>query len=79
MYCVSNGQEEMAGVTLSAPFPLTRGYERLSLLQFSPPTVNPGGILQVPQQSDWVEQSAARPSTGVRLAPGSPVSPLYLG
>ncbi len=35
---VSNGREELAGVTLAAPFPLTRGYERL----FSPPVHFPG-------------------------------------
>ncbi len=35
---VSNGREELAGVTLAAPFPLTRGYERL----FSPPVQFPG-------------------------------------
>ncbi len=37
MYWVSNGREELAGVTLAAPFPLTRGYERLFLPQFSSP------------------------------------------
>ncbi len=46
---VSNGQEELAGVMLAAPFPLTQVYDRL----FSPPiqfpwTVNLGGILQAP-------------------------------
>ncbi len=35
VYWVSNGREELAGVTLAAPFPLTRGYERLFLPQFS--------------------------------------------
>ncbi len=68
-------REELAGVTLAAPFPLTRGYERL----FSPPVQFPGGrtlveFLQHPRQSDWAEQSDARPSTGAS-SPGSPVSP----
>ncbi len=58
-WVTGNGREELAGVTLAAPFPLIRGYERL----FPPPVqfpglVNPGGILQ-----DWAEQSDARPST----------------
>ncbi len=71
----SNGQEELVGVTLAASFPLTRGYERL----FYPPVQFPGrGTLvessKHPRQSDWAEQSDARPSTGVSL-PGSPVSP----
>ncbi len=44
----SNGREELAGVTLVAPFPLTRGYERFFLLQFSSRMVNPGGIIQAP-------------------------------
>ncbi len=35
---VSNGREELAGVMLAPPFPLTRGYERL----FSPPVQFPG-------------------------------------
>ncbi len=35
---VSNGREELAGVMLAAPFPLTRGYERL----LSPPVQFPG-------------------------------------
>ncbi len=48
LYWVSNGREELAGVTLAAPFPLTRGYERLFFPQFSSRTVNPGGILQAP-------------------------------
>ncbi len=34
----SNGREELAGVTLAVPFPLTRGYERL----FSLPVQFPG-------------------------------------
>ncbi len=38
---VSNGREELAGVTLAAPFPLTRGYERLFLPQFSSPDGEP--------------------------------------
>ncbi len=37
----SNGREELAGVTLVAPFPLTRGYERFFLLQFSSPDGEP--------------------------------------
>ncbi len=37
VYWVSNGRGELAGVTLAAPFPLTRGYERLFLPQFSSP------------------------------------------
>ncbi len=36
-----NGREELAGVTLAAPFPLTRGYERLFLPQFSSPDGEP--------------------------------------
>ncbi len=68
-------REELAGVTLAAPFPLTRGYERL----FSPPVQFPGRrtlveFLQHPRQSDWAEQSDARPST-CASSPGSPVSP----
>ncbi len=66
-------REELAGVTLAAPFPLTRGYERL----FSPPVQFPGRrtlveFLQHPRQSDWAEQSDARPSTGAS-SPGSPM------
>ncbi len=38
---VSNGREELAGVTLDAPFLLTRGYERLFLPQFSSPDGKP--------------------------------------
>ncbi len=38
---VSNRREELAGVTLAAPFPLTRGYERLFLPQFSSPDSEP--------------------------------------
>ncbi len=41
VYWVSNGREELAGVTLAAPFPLTRGYERLFLPQFSFPDGEP--------------------------------------
>ncbi len=41
VYWVSNGREELAGVTLAAPFPLTRGYERLFLPQFSSPDGEP--------------------------------------
>ncbi len=68
-------REELAGVTLAAPFPLTRGYEPL----FSPPVQFPGRrtlveFLQHPRQSDWAEQSDARPST-CASSPGSPVSP----
>ncbi len=68
-------QEELAGVTLAAPFPLTRGCE----CHFPPPVEFPGWwtlveFLQHPRQSDWAEQSDVRPSIGVSL-PGSPVSP----
>ncbi len=38
---VSNGREELAVVTLAAPFPLTRGYERLFLPQLSSPDGEP--------------------------------------
>ncbi len=38
---VSNGREELAGVMLAAPFPLTWGYERLFLPQFSSPDGEP--------------------------------------
>ncbi len=38
---LGNGREELAGVTLAAPFPLTRGYERLFLPQFSSPDGEP--------------------------------------
>ncbi len=38
---VSNGREDLAGVTLAAPFPLTRGYECLFLPQFSSPDGEP--------------------------------------
>ncbi len=41
VYWVSNGREELAGVTLAVPFPLTRGYERLFLPQFSSPDGEP--------------------------------------
>ncbi len=74
-WVTGNGWEELAGVTLAAPFPLTRAYERLFLLQFS----SPDGKTLVesskhPRHSDWAEQSDARPSTGVS-SPESPVSP----
>ncbi len=39
-------REELAGVTLAAPFPLTRGYEHLFSSSSVPRTMNPGGILQ---------------------------------
>ncbi len=43
------GEKKLAGVTLAAPFPLTRGYERLFFSPSSVPRmVNPGGILQAP-------------------------------
>ncbi len=41
VYWVSNGREELAGVTLAVPFPLTRGYERLFLPRFSSPDGEP--------------------------------------
>ncbi len=49
-WVTGNGREELAGVTLAAPFPLTRGYERHFFFSSSsvPCTVNPGGILQAP-------------------------------
>ncbi len=70
-----SSREELAGVTLAVPFPLTRGYESL----FSPPVQFPGRWTLVESskhtpQSDWAEQSDARPSTSVS-SPGSPVSP----
>ncbi len=40
-WVTGNGQEELAGVTLAAPFPLTRAYERFFLLQFSSPDGEP--------------------------------------
>ncbi len=40
-WVTGNGREELAGVTLAAPFPLTRGYEHLFLLQFSSPDGEP--------------------------------------
>ncbi len=40
-WVTGNGREELAGVTLAAPFPLTRGYERLFLPQFSSPDGEP--------------------------------------
>ncbi len=67
-WVTGNGREELAGVTLAtgirAPF-----FSSSSV----PRAVNPGGILQSPRQSDWAEQSEARPSTGAS-SPGSPVS-----
>ncbi len=73
---VSNGREELAGVMLAAPFPLTPG---IRAPFFSPSSVSPGRWTlgessKHPRQSDWAEQSDARPSTGVS-SPGSPVSP----
>ncbi len=76
VWCVTgNEREELASVTLAAPFPLTRGHKR----PFSPPAQFPGRWTLVesskhPRQSDWAEQSDARPSTGVS-SPGSPVRP----
>ncbi len=44
-------REELAGVTLAAPFPLTRGCKRLFALQVQfPQTSNPGGVPPAP----WV-------------------------
>ncbi len=40
-WVTGNGREELAGVTLAAPFPLNQGYERLFLLQFSSPEGEP--------------------------------------
>ncbi len=40
-WVTGNGQEELAGVMLAAPFPLTRSYERFFLLQFSSPDGEP--------------------------------------
>ncbi len=40
-WVTGNGREELAGVTLAAPYPLTREYERLFLLQFSSPDGEP--------------------------------------
>ncbi len=49
-------------------------YERLFFSSsLVPRTANPGGVPPAPRQSDWVEQSDARPSTGAS-SPGSPVS-----
>ncbi len=68
-------REELAGVTLAAPFPLTRRYERLFSPQFSSPDGEPWwSSSSHPRQSDWAEQSDARPST-CASSPGSPVSP----
>ncbi len=52
-WVTGNWREELAGVMLAAPFPLTRGYERL----FPPPVQFPGRrtlveFLQHPRQSD---------------------------
>ncbi len=74
-WVTGNGWEELAGVTLAAPFPLIQGYEHL----FSPPVQFPGWrtlveFLQHPRQSDWAEQPDVRSSTDV-TSPGSPVSP----
>ncbi len=49
---------ELAGVTLAAPFPPHRGTRRLFSPKFSSRTVNPGGILKHPGQSDWAEVDA---------------------
>ncbi len=75
VYWVSNGREELAGVTLTVPFSLTQGIRA----PFSPPVQFPGWWTLVespkhPRQSDWAVQSDATPSTGVS-SPGSPVSP----
>ncbi len=40
-WVTGNGWKELAGVTLATPFHLTRGYERLFLLQFSSPDGEP--------------------------------------
>ncbi len=40
-WVTGNGREGLAGVTLAAPFPLTRGYERLFPSQFSSPDGEP--------------------------------------
>ncbi len=74
-WVTGNWQEELADVTLAAPFHFTRGFKHL----FPPPVQFLGQrtlveFLQHPQQSDWAEQSDARPSSGVS-SPGSPVSP----
>ncbi len=73
-WVTGNGQEDLAGVTFAAPFPLTRGNEHL----FSPPVQFPGRWTLVEsskhhRQSDWAEQSDTRPSTGAS-SPRSPVS-----
>ncbi len=40
-WVTGNGWEGLSSVKLAAPFPLTRGYERLFLLQFSSPDGEP--------------------------------------
>ncbi len=60
--------EELAGVTLAAPFPLTRGCERY----FPPPVSSPDGKPSWSSSSTPGSQTG-RSSTGVSL-PGSPVS-----
>ncbi len=76
-WVTGNGREDLAGVTLAAPFPLTRGYERLFLLQFSSPDGelwwNPPSTLG---SQYWAEQSHARPSTGVSSPPGLRSAPV---
>ncbi len=70
-WVTGNWREELAGVMLAPPFPLTQGYKRL----FPPPVQFSGWwLLQHPWQSDWAELYDARPSSGVS-SPGSPVSP----
>ncbi len=68
-------REELAGVTLAVPFPLTRGYERL----FSPPVQFPGRRTLVESSSTPGSQtgrSSLTPGPVLVLArPGSPVSP----
>ncbi len=74
-WVTGHGRVELAGVMLAAPFPLIWECKRLF-----PPTVQFPGcrtlveFLQHPRQSDWAEQSDARPSTSVSSL-GSPVSP----
>ncbi len=69
-WVTGNGREELAGVTFSAgiraPFFSSSSVSR---------AVNPGGILQAPRQSDWAEQSDARPSTGAS-SPGLRSAPV---
>ncbi len=60
-WVTGNEWEELAGVMLAAPFPLTRGYERLFLLQFSSPDGEPS----------WNPPSTSGSQTGRRsLTPG---------